>query len=144
MSRKIFAVSAGLAFLMSLISMYFGSSIYNANENVHIQYLNEMDHIRYYDADMVPGLTRLAAILSIPFLLGILGIELYVFRKTPVPAAKKIALAISILALILIILAMVTIKTPLQFDFSKWGFAWVFGGLFTIAGNALSVFLKGN
>jgi hypothetical protein len=142
MSRKIFVISAGLAFLMALLSMYFGASIHNANENEHIQHLNEMDRIDYYDAEMVPGLSRLAALVSMPFLLGILGIEIFVLLKTPVANTKKIAIAIIFITLILIGLAILTIRYHSFFDFSKWGFAWVFGGLFTIAGNALSVFLR--
>ena len=142
MSRKIFAISAGLAFLMALISMYFGSSIYNANENVHLQYLNEMEQIHYFDADMVPGLSRLAALVSLPFLLGILGLEIYVLFKSPVRISKRIAIAIVGIVVILLLLAILTIKYHTEYDFSKWGFAWVFGGLFTIAGNVLSIFLK--
>jgi len=142
MSRKIFVISAGLAFLMALLSMYFGASIYNANANEHIQHLNEMDRISYYDADMVPGLSRLAALVSIPFLLGIIGIEIYVSLKTPVYPTRKIAVAIILVAIGLMTLAILTIIYHTSFDFSHWGFAWVFGGLFTVAGNALSVFLK--
>lgn len=142
MSRKVFLIAAGLAFLMAMISMFFGSSIYNANENSLVEHLNEMDHLHYYDADMVPGLSRLAALVSLPFLLGILGVEIYILRKTPIASAKKIARAILIIALLLILLAGLTIRYHSFFDFSKWGFAWVFGGLFTIAGNAISIFLK--
>jgi hypothetical protein len=142
MSRKIFVAAAGLAFLMTLVSMYFGSSIYNANENVHLGYLNEMDKIYYYDIEKVPQLTKMAAIISLVFLIPILGLESYTLIKSPVKSTRKIAIALATVAVILIFIAILTISNPVNFDFSKWGFAWVFGGLFTIAGNVLSVFLK--
>jgi hypothetical protein len=142
MSRKIFVVIAGLAFLMCLFCMYFGSSIFNANDNIHVEHLNDMDRFSYYDVEEVPALTRLAAILTIPFLLAITILEIYVILKTKVRNTKRIAVAVFGIAIVLLILSTLTIKSPLNFDFSHWGFAWIFGGLFTVAGNGLSIFLK--
>lgn len=142
MSRKIFVVNAGLAFLMCLFCMYFGSSIYNANDNIHVEHLNDMDRFSYYDVEQVPALTRLAAILTFPFLLAIAVLETYVIIKTTVRGTKRIALALFGIALVLLILSILTVNNPISFDFSHWGFAWIFGGLFTVAGNGLSIFLK--
>lgn len=142
MSRKIFVFIAGAAFLLCLISMYFGASIYNANDNIHVTHLNEMDRLSYYDVENVPALTRFAAILTIPFLVIILILEMVVIVKTKVLSVKRIALAICGMSLTLMILSILTINNPQNFDFSHWGFAWIFGGLFTIAGNGLSIFLK--
>jgi len=144
MSRKIYLVIAALAFLMSLISVYFGTSIYNAHENMHVQHLNEMDHLDYYDASEVPLLSRMAAFITLPFLVLIIGFELYVSLKTPSRIAKRIALVVIGIALTLIVLVILVLNRSLGLDFSHWGFAWVFGGLFTIAGNAVSIFLKRN
>lgn len=143
MSRKIFVISAALAFLMCLISMYFGASIFNANDNIHVEHLNDMDRLSYYDAEMVPGLTRLAAIVTMPFLLGIIVLEIYVVMKTKIAPVKRIALSLTGIALTVLIIAAMTIASPLNFDFSHWGFVWIFAGLFTIAGNGVSVFMKG-
>jgi hypothetical protein len=142
MSRKIFVVIAGLAFLMCLISMYFGVSIFNSNDNIHVEHLNDMDRFSYYDAEMVPGLTRLAAIVTMPFLLAIIVLEIYVAMKTKIAPVKRIALSLTGIALTVLIIAGMTLASPLNFDFSHWGFVWIFAGLFTIAGNGVSVFLK--
>lgn len=142
MSRKIFVVIAGLAFLMCLVSMYFGVSIFNANDNIHVEHLNDMDRLSYYDAEMVPGLTRLAAIVTMPFLLGILVLEIYVAMKTKIARVKRIALSLTGIALTVLIIAVMTLASPLSFDFSHWGFVWIFAGLFTVAGNGVSVFMK--
>jgi hypothetical protein len=143
MSRKIFVISAGLAFLMCLISMYFGASIFNANDNILVEHLNDMDRLSYYDAEMVPGLTRLAAIITMPFLFGIIVLEIYVVMKTKIAPVKRIALSLTGIALTVLIIAIMTIASPLSFDFSHWGFVWIFAGLFTVAGNGVSVFIKG-
>lgn len=143
MSRKIFVIIAALAFLMCLISLYFGASIYNANDNFHVQYLNDMDRLSYYDIEQVPALTRMAAIISMPFLLAIMVLEIYVVIKTKIVAVKKIALSLTGIALTVMVIAGMTLSTPLNFDFSHWGFVWIFAGLFTIAGNGVSVFMKG-
>lgn len=142
MSRKIFLVIAGFAFLMCLVSAYFGSSIYNANDNIHVQHLNDMDRLQYYDAEEVPALSRLAAIISVPFLLAIAVMEIYVSLKTHVAAAKRIAFALCFIAIAVLILAGLTIKNPQNFDFSHWGFAWIIAGFFTVVGNAVSIFLR--
>lgn len=142
MSRKIFVVIAGLAFLMCLISMYFGASIFNANDNIHVEHLNDMDRLSYYDAEMVPGLTRLAAIVTMPFLLGIIVLEIYVVMKTKIAPVKRIALSLTGIALTVLIIAAMTIASPLNFDFSHWGFVWIFAGLFTVVGNGVSIFMK--
>lgn len=142
MSRKIFVIIAALAFLMCLISMYFGASIYNANDNIHVQHLNEMDRLSYYDAEQVPALTRMAAIITMPFLFGIILLEVYVVMKTKIAPVKRIALSLTGIALTVLIIAVMTLASPLNFDFSHWGFVWIFAGLFTIAGNGVSVFMK--
>ena len=142
MSRKIFVISADLAFLMCLISMYFGASIFNANDNIHVEHLNDMDRLSYFDAEMVPGLTRLAAIITLPFLLGIMVLEIYVVMKTKIAPVKRIALSLTGIVLTVLIIAAMTIASPLDFDFSHWGFVWIFAGLFTVAGNGVSVFMK--
>lgn len=142
MSRKIFVIIAALAFLMCLISLYFGASIYNANDNFHVQHLNDMDRLNYYDVEQVPALTRMAAIVSLPFLLAIMVLEIYVVIKTKVAPVKRIALSLTGIALTVMVIAGMTLASPLSFDFSHWGFVWIFAGLFTIAGNGVSVFMK--
>lgn len=142
MSRKYFATAALLAFVMAIICMFFGGSIYNAKANLHIEHLNEMDRLHYFDVDMIPGLSRLAAIITIPFLLGITYIEIYTLRKSKLIIQRNIAKAILSVAALLLILAALMIAWHRMFDFSQWGYAWVFGALITIAGNVVCIFAK--
>lgn len=142
MSRKVYLLPAAFAFLLCMVSLYFGASIYNANENVHIDYLNEMDHIDYYDASLVPALTGLAAILTLPFIVGTLGTEIYILLKASQNKIRRIAQVILVLHTGLLLLAIITISDPEAWDFSHTGYAWIFTGLFTIAGNVFSIFFK--
>lgn len=144
MSRKYFVVIGGLSFLLALISLFFGVSIYNANENVHINHLNEMDHIYYYQAADVPGLSRLAAMVTSIFLLAITGIEIYIYSKTPFRVVKKIALGIVAFCVCVLVLDILTIIHHSYFDFSQWGFAWIALSVCAVAGNLYSFFVKGN
>ncbi|MBK7131062.1 MAG: hypothetical protein IPM74_11380 [Crocinitomicaceae bacterium] len=142
MSRKYFVVIGGLSFLLALISLFFGVSIYNANENVHINHLNEMDHIYYYQAVDVPALSRLAAIVTGIFLLAITGVEIYIYRKTNFQVVKKIALGIIVFCFCVLVLDILTIVHHAYFDFSQWGFAWIAVAVFAVAGNLYSFFVR--
>lgn len=141
MSRKVFLVIAVCGFLLAVISIFFGGAIYNAHENILITHLNEMDKINYYSESDVNALTRLAVIIDSFFLIIISALEIYVTRKTSFNLVKKLALVITSLCVLLLILGIFTIKNPVFFDFSKWGFVWVFAGLATVAANALSIFV---
>lgn len=101
-----------------------------------------MDKINYYSEEDVNALTRLAVIVDSFFLITIGGLEIYVSRKTPFKIVKKLALVITALCIVLLVLGIFTLNNPVFFDFSKWGFAWVFVGLATVAVNALSVFVR--
>lgn len=142
MSRKVFALSAGIAFLMCLIAMFFGASIFNANENVLVEHLNDMDKLNYFDDEQVPALSRLAAIITIPLILIIAGIEVYIFIKSSKKKVKTIALVLLAINALLLILALILINNHHTMDFSHWGFAWIVAGFFTIVGNVGSIFLK--
>jgi hypothetical protein len=142
MSRKLFLIIAACGFLLAVVSVFFGGAIHNAHENILITHLNEMDKINYYSEEDVNALTRLAVIVDSFFLITIGGLEIYVSRKTPFKIVKKLALVITALCIVLLVLGIFTLNNPVFFDFSKWGFAWVFVGLATVAVNALSVFVR--
>jgi len=137
-------IIACVSFLLMLISVFFGVSIHNANANMHITYLNEMDNIHYYDVDLVPQLTRQAAIFTFPLILGILVMEIIVLFKSRVKQVKNIAIGLTGAVFVLFIIDILVLSNPQEHDFSAWGYFWIIAGLFCLAGNALSVFVKGN
>ncbi len=144
MSRKLFLVIAACGFLLAVVSIFFGGAIYNAHENILITHLNEMDKIHYYSESDVNALTRLAVIVDSFFLTAIAGLEIYITRKTSFRLVKKLAVVIIGLCILLLVFGIFTLNNPVFFDFSKWGFAWVFAGLATVAVNALSIFVRAN
>lgn len=142
MSKQHYILIAGLAFLMSLVSMYFGASIFNANDNFLIEHLNEMDKIHYYDVEDVPALSRLACIVTAPFILAILVLEIIGLRKTTITKSRRLLFTNLFFVLALIILSVLVLKNPYFFDFSQWGFAWIFSGLAIIVSAMLRIFIK--
>jgi hypothetical protein len=142
--RKLNLTAAGLSFLMCLIAMYFGSSIFNAKENMLIGHLNEMDQLDYYDVRAIPLLNRLAAILTIPFVTAIAVVESWIAIKSKIRPVKNVARGLMIAFIALFILDIFVIAMPENFDFSQWGFFWVIFGITAVGGNLFSVFVPGN
>lgn len=124
------------------MSVYFGTRIYGANENFLLTELNAFDKVYYDDIRLVPKLTWQAAVFTFPFVLGIVGLQAYVVIKTTIKKAKNIAIGMLISALIILVVAIITIINPVQFDFSQWGFVWICFGLIIIAGNVLSAVIN--
>ena len=137
-------IGAALGFLMTLIAAFFGASIHNSKTNVHIFHLNELDHINYFDPDLIPELNTQAAIFTLPFILGLLVIEFWIARKSTIKQVRNIAVGLFIAAVIILTIAILTLINPIYFDFSQWGYVWITMGIFIVAGNALSAFIRGN
>lgn len=135
---------ASVSFLMCLIAVYFGASIHNANANFQIDYLNEMDNLHYYDVSIVPKLTKLATIITLPFILTILLLELYIVKKSTARQVKNIARGLSIGWLILLGINILVMLNPLDYEFGKWGYCWMTIGILTVGGNIISAFIIGN
>lgn len=137
-------IVAVIAFLLCLISVYFGASIYNANENALIEHLNEHDKLNYYDVEAVPALSRIAAIITLPFIVAIFLFEIFIVLKTKIRPVKNIARGMIIAMGFLICLDVATISNSVYFDFSHWGFFWITFGMIAVWGNMFSVFVRGN
>jgi hypothetical protein len=142
--RKLNIAAAALSFLMCLIALYFGTSVFNAKENMLIGHLNEMDQLDYYDVRAIPLLNRLAAILTIPFVAAVVGIECWVALKSKIRPVKNVARGLMLAFIALFILDIFVIAKPENFDFSQWGFFWVIFGITSVGGNLFSVFVPGN
>lgn len=140
--RKHHFIIAGLAFLMCLISMYFGMRIYNANENHLITELNEMDKIKFDDIRKVPMLSLSAAIFTAPMILLMLVFEIIVLKKVIHRQAKNICIAMIVTICVILTFDVLILTNPLYFDFSKWGFIWICLGLILVAANILSYVLR--
>ena len=57
-------------------------SISSANNNFLIEHLNVADKLNFYDVDMVPLLSKRAAIATIPFYLAVIVLSLIVIRQS--------------------------------------------------------------
>ena len=141
MKQTHFAI-AGAIFLMCILSVYFGVSVYNAQEYFLIDHLNDMDRLNYFDQEDVPRLNFMAATMTVPLVfLAILG-EIRIIWKTQIKKRKNIAFATLACALVIFIFCLLTFSNPVKWNFNPWGFVWVAMGFFIIVGNVVSVFLE--
>lgn len=140
--RKHHLVIAGAAFLMCLMSMYYGIRIFNANQNHLITELNELDKIIYDNIRKVPMLSFSAAMFTLPVILIIIVFELIVFFKVINKKAKNLCIGMLVTVGIILIFDILILTNPVAFDFSKWGFIWICLGLILVAGNILSYILR--
>jgi hypothetical protein len=137
MYKKHLAVAL-MAFLICSISIYFGVRIYNANENIHLTELNAFDKIYYDHVSLVPALSMMASLITLPFLLGIVILQVIIIIKAKKKSIKNIAIGLLIAATLILCIDGLTLYDPEYFDFSKWGFVWICLGLIIVAGSLLS------
>lgn len=139
--QKHHIIAASIAFLMCALSAYYGIRIWDDNQNHLITELNEFDKVYHDDIKDVPAITAQAVIVTSPFLLTLIVLELLIIRKTTVKQIKNIAYGLLLAALIILTVAILSISDPAVYDFSKWGFVWICLGLFLLVGNLLSFFI---
>jgi hypothetical protein len=137
-------ICAVLGFLNLLIAAYFGASIYNAQATSLIKHLDEIENIQHYAVELVPLLNYQAAVITLPFLLIIFILELFIRLKSNIRQVKNIALGLIVAISSVIVVAILTLLKPSEYDFSRWGYLWLTISILVIAGNLVSVFIKGN
>ncbi len=134
---------AALGFLLILIAAYFGASIHNSKTNELISHLNEMDQIHYYSPALIPKLNFQAALFTLPLIITLVIVEAIIAFKAAIRQVKNIAIGLLLAAVLLLVLAVIALSNPAQFDFSQWGYVWIAMGAFIVVGNVLSIFIKG-
>ena len=133
-----------IAVIICLISVYFGMSIANANNNFLIEHLNVADKIDYYPKKVVPALTFRAAIVTSPFLLAIIVLTIVTIRQTQKRKVRNLLIGGLVAVGIIAVVDVLTLVNPVQFEFSQWGYVWVTMGLIIIWANFLSALIKEN
>lgn len=137
-------ICAILGFLTLLIAAYFGASIYNAQATHLVDHLEEIENSRHYAVELVPLLNYQAAVFTLPFLIIIFFLEIYIRLKSKIRQVKNIALGLTLALSVVITVAILTLSNPTQYDFSQWGYVWLTISILVVAGNLISVFIKGN
>lgn len=135
-------VVAFLSLLIVFISVGFGISISNANANHLITEWNEFENIKYFDVEMVPKLSFLAALATLPLILAVMVFQFILLKMARVRQVKNIAIGLLIAVLIIFSFDILVLIYPHVFDFSQWGFVWITMGMFLIVGNMLSLFIR--
>lgn len=132
-------IIAAIGFLMCAISVYYGSRIYNANENFLVTELNEFDKIYHDDIEMVPKITLQAAIVTLPMVLAMIILQVISTIKAKKRQIKNIGYGLLIAGAVILTIELLTFLNPSSYDFSKWGFVWICMGIIFVGGNLLSV-----
>ncbi len=125
-----------------LVSLYFGITIQNAQDNFLIEHLNVSDGIVYSQVDEVPTLGFKAAIITLVFLIVGFSLQSYIYLKTPFKKVKNLAIGAIICFLIIFIFCFLTISFPHDYNFKNYGMIWVLLSLTTIFINGVSIFVK--
>lgn len=124
---------------MCAISAYYGSRIYNANENFLVKELNEFDKIYHDDVELVPKITLQAAIVTLPMVLAMIILQIISTFKATNRQVKNIGYGLLLAGAVILGIEVLTLMHPSSYDFSRWGFVWICMGILFIAGNLLSV-----
>ncbi len=124
------------------MSVFYGASIHNANNNFHIQHLNQMDNIVFYDVKEVPFLTFKATFVTLPFILAIFISEIVILFRTKVRQVRNIALGALAAMAVALFCDLYVMSNAKELDFSRWGFIWIFMGFLSLGGNLLSWFIN--
>ncbi len=140
--KKLHLILIGIAFIAIVVSLFFGMSIQNAQDNFLIDHLNIEEGIHYFDVNEVPKLSFTAAIISLFFLLSLLGLEFYILKKSPFIKIKQLAIGAIIFIAFILIFAFLTIFNPHYFNFKLYGMIWVIFYLNVIFINLVSLFVK--
>jgi peptidoglycan/LPS O-acetylase OafA/YrhL len=140
--RKLHLFAAAASFLLCLLSIYFGIRIFNANDNHLITELNSFDKVYYDPIERVPALSNGAAIVTAPFLLGILILNVFCLFKVESQKAKRLIIGLISTVSVIIVFDIIMILSKGGMDFSKWGYIWICLGLILLSGSGLAYILR--
>ncbi len=131
-----------LCFITILVSLFFGMSIFNANENLHVTHLNEYDNYSYYSKDDIPVLTAQAVIISSLFLIVAFGFQIYSYVRAINQNNKIIIFIMMLIYPILFFFSFFVMADLENRDFYHFGMIWVLLSLTLIFANSIVIFLK--
>ena len=131
-----------LSFLVILISLYYGMSIQNAQDNFLVEHLYLDEGVENFDLDYIPTLGFKAALITLIFLVIGFGVQVYILIKTPFKKIKNLAIGALICFIIIFIFDFLTISFPHDYNFKNYGMIWVLLSLSTIFINGISLFVK--
>ena len=101
-----------------------------------------MENISHYSVESIPILSKLAAFVTLPFVLLMFFFTLMIRVKATNSNRRKVAGGMVIAIGIIFTVDVSTIINPDYFDFGGWGFVWITLSILIIAGNIYSYFLR--
>jgi hypothetical protein len=132
----------GISLITIIVSLFFGMSIQNAQDNFLINHLNLEDGINYFDVNEVPKLSFTASAITLIFIFALLGLEFYIIKKSALKKIKSLAIGAIIFLFIILIFDLLTLNNPHYFNFKHFGLIWVILCLNVVFINVVSIFVK--
>ena len=140
--RKAHAGIMFVCFVTILVSLYYGITIQNAQDNFLIEHLNIDEGQNYASLDEIPTLNFKAAVVTLFFLLIGFITQIYIYIKTPYTLAKKLAIGAFICFISIFIFDFLTISNPHAYNFKHYGMIWVLLSLSIVFINGISIFVR--
>lgn len=131
-----------ICFITIIISLYFGSSVFNALDNQHITHLNSQDDYNYSALDDIPVLTAQAVIIGGVFILAAFGLQVYSYILADFKLKKQVILALFSVYAILFFFSFFVLNNHEQRNFYDYGMIWVLLSLTLIFANSIFIFWR--
>lgn len=123
--KKQFIISTVLCLLIIIISLAYGVSIQNAQDNHLLTHLYEDEGVHYSTLDEIPTLNFKAALLTSIFIVAVIVLEWIGWRQSENPLVKKLTIGAIFAGLIILLFDGLTLAYPYDFNFKNYGMIWV-------------------
>ena len=131
-----------VCFVTILVSLYYGVTIQNAQDNFLIEHLNIDEGQNYAALEEIPTLNFKAALVTLFFLSIGFGVQIYVYLKTPYSVVKKLAIGAFVCFISIFIFDFLTLSNPIDYNFKHYGMIWVLLSLSIVFINGVSIFMR--
>jgi CDP-diglyceride synthetase len=125
-----------------MISLYFGISIQNAQDNFLVEHLYQNEGVDNYALDYIPTLSFKAALLTLVFLGVAFVLQIIIYSKSPFKRVKNLSLLAIFFFIIIFIFDILTLNYPHDYNFKDYGMIWVILSLSIVFTNMLGAFGK--
>lgn len=140
--RKLHAGIMALSFIIILVSLFYGISIQNAQDNFLTSHLAIDDGKNYADLEEIPTLGYKAAVITTFFLLIGFSLQIYILSKTKLKQVKNLCIGAVVCFLIIFGFDFLFLFYPKSYNFRDYGMIWVLLSLSTIFINGVSIFAR--
>ncbi len=131
-----------LCLITMLVSLYYGTSIQDAQDNFLVEHLYEDEGIDNFDLDYIPTLSFKAAFVTLFFLLFAFILQFIILIRTTFKSVKYCSILALCFFSVIFIFDVLTLFCPHDYNFKNFGMIWVLLSLSIIFISMVGVFTK--